>query len=146
MKWIEMQPHLDTHDVAIVVGPHRSGKTEFIVQQYGDHEISIDVNKASKAYSGGNPAITEEEWAEIASRDCPFITAIDAHTLRSDDLFLLIDLASKTKKKLYMTCFDIEAIPFAEVMALICQNQQSLVKIEMLESGDVYAWSLVGNS
>ncbi|PKF49410.1 hypothetical protein [Enterovibrio nigricans] len=146
MKWIDMQTHLQTHDVAIVVGPHRSGKTEFITQQYGDRQPSIDVYKASKAYSGGNPSITDEEWLEMTSRDCPFIAAIDVHTLKSEDLFQLIHLASETKKKLYLTCFDIEAIPFSQVMALICEKQLSLVKIEMLESGDVYAWSLVGNS
>ncbi|KXF80830.1 hypothetical protein ATN88_16305 [Enterovibrio coralii] len=146
MNWNEMQPHLQSHDVAIIIGPHRSGKTEFVVQQYGDNSPCIDVNKASKAYSGGNPAILDEEWEEIATRDCPFIAVIDAHTLRSDDLFTLVEMAVETKKKLYMTCFDIEAIPYSELLSQICAAKLSLVRIEMLENKEIYAWSLVGNS
>ncbi|KKD59762.1 hypothetical protein RN22_14200 [Grimontia sp. AD028] len=142
MLWHKVQNQLKLHDISLVVGPNRSDKTKFLVEQYGDTPFTIDVSKAKLAYCGGDTTITDEEWQQIIERDCPFITVDDAHLLKMPDLLKLIEISVETKKRLYMSCNETIVSDLPALLTHARTHHLSVVKLERLTANDVCAWVL----
>ncbi|CZF85705.1 hypothetical protein [Grimontia marina] len=142
MLWHKVQNQLELHDISFIVGPNRSDKTKFLVEQYGDMHFAIDISKATLAYCGGDTTITDAEWQQIVQRDYPFITVDDAHLLNTTDLLKLIEVAVETKKRLYMSCNETIVSDLPALLTHARKHCLSVVKLERLTANDVCAWVL----
>lgn len=142
MLWHKVENQLKLHDISLIVGPNRSGKTKFLVEQYGDTPFTVDIAKAKLAYCGGDTTITEVEWKAIYERDCPFIAVDDAHLLKTSDLLKLVDVAVETSKRLYMSCNENIVTHLPAQLTHIRGYNLSVVKLEKLTTTEVCAWVL----
>lgn len=142
MLWRKVENQLKLHDISFIVGPNRSDKTKFLVEQYGDTPFNIDIAKAKLAYCGGDTSITDAEWHAIYKRDCPFITVDDAHLLKNSDLLKLVDVAVETHKRLYMSCNENISSHLPAMLTHARDYSLSVVKLERLTTNDVCAWVL----
>lgn len=142
MLWRKVENQLKLHDISFIVGPNRSDKTKFLVEQYGDTPFTIDIAKAKLAYCGGDTSITDAEWNAISERDCPFIAVDDAHLLKTSDLLKLVDVAVATNKRLYMSCNENISSHLPVLLTHARDYSLSVVKLERLTADVVCAWVL----
>lgn len=122
MLWHKVDYQLKLHDISLIVGANRTEKTKFLLEQYGDTPFTLDVSKAKIAYCGGDTTITEQEWQQMAERDCPFIAVDDTHLLKPEDMLKLIDMAVSCKNAsilLVTTPFHPTYLPFLVMHAVM---------------------------
>ncbi len=142
MLWHKVDYQLKLHDISLIVGANRTEKTKFLLEQYGDTPFTLDVSKAKIAYCGGDTTITEQEWQQMAERDCPFIAVDDTHLLKPEDMLKLIDMAVSCKKRLYLACHDTISSHLSSILGHARRYELSVVKLVRLTPEEVCAWTL----